>query len=108
MFNQQSDNFKYFHIAKGIYLTSNNVVIDFKKIGAMKYFYITHKDNLPIGCFDSPCKSQEKILALLEPFLSSFNFNLDFNIIRNEVNDDLNLLRKISEHKNRIEENYKL
>lgn len=86
MFKQKND-LEVYHIAKGLYLTSNNVVVDFNKIGSNTYAKVIHKSSLNIINFSNPVKSQSKVLSELKPFLSKYNFNLTVEEIREEVNN---------------------
>jgi len=88
---RKENNVKIYHIAKGLYLTSNNVVIDFYNIGSFKYAKVFHKSSLPIAHFSNPVQSQRKVLEALKPLLSKYDFNLDVDIIRKEIDENIGL-----------------
>jgi hypothetical protein len=108
MFSEIQKDFKIYHVAKGVYLTSNNVVIDFCKISDRRYCSVSHVDNINVITLDSkPCKKQKEVLKVLTPFLSSFNFNMRINDIRDQVLGDGNeeLFSAVQKHRDYINAN---
>jgi len=102
MFNQQSENFKIHHIGKGLYLTSNNVVIEFWKIGAYRYMKAYHKSGLGILYLDNPIKSQKEVLNSVLPFLAKYNFNASPEETKKELAENEGLAIDLSHERERI------
>jgi hypothetical protein len=95
-----SKDFSIQHTGKGKFTCSNGVSIEFNDIGSFKYCRVIHKSGLPILHFDNPVKNQKVVLSPVVDFLSKYDFSLDVDTVRMQIENDP-LIHKLMEDRDK-------